>query len=231
MIMRYLFQRLPNAVLALALIGGAGFISGCGSTEESSGSSTPKAATGPASRVPALPPGVTLLSEGNVQGYWMAEGFKLKNYDSLQIKPTVFAGVERDNEVQIRAMAMRVLPEEIALKLRESNILTNIYVPGQEPKAGGKMLVLDNTITEYEQGGNVGRVFGGVFGAGQPVIKVRGILRDGEKVVFVYELRRSGESDEDKFLGGGKSSEEIQQNDIKVLARDLVQLLQRKAGF
>lgn len=231
MIMRNMFQRLPKAVLALALLGGLGLISGCGSTEENGSASTPNAATGPASRVPALPAGVTLQSEGNIQGYWMAEGFKLKSYDSLQIKPTVFAGIERDNEVEIRATAVRVVPEEIASKLRESNNFTNIYSPGQEPAAGAKLLVMENIITEYEQGGNVGRVFGGVFGAGQPVIKVRGILRDGDKVVFVYELRRSGESDEDKFLGGGKSNEEIQRNDIKVLARDLVQLLQRKAGF
>lgn len=225
-----MFQRMPKMALAVVLLGSLNFISGCGSTSEDTREAPRSSATGAASKIKPLPPEVILKSEGNVQGYWAAEDFKLKNYDSVQIEPTAFAAIERDNEGEMRAMATRAIPEQIAAKFRETSLFANVYLPGEQPKAGGSLLRLSNTITEFSQGGNVGRIFGGVFGAGQPVVKVQGRFLDGDRVVFVYELRRSSESDEDKFLGGGKSNEEIQRNDIKVLANDLVQLLRGTAG-
>ena len=45
----------------------------------------------------------------------------------------------------------------------------------------------------------------------------------------VYEIKRSGESAEARMVGEGISSEEIQRNDIRVLARDLAAFFQRNA--
>lgn len=224
MTVKHMANFVIKPVLTLALVGTLGFLSGCASTEESG--STTKAAPSSSSRIPALPAGVTLHSEGKMQGIWLAEGFKPKNYDSLEILPTTFVAVERENEVDMRTMAMRFLPEQLSAELRTANAFTNIVTPGQTPASGGKVLKLQTTIIEYEQGGAVGRIFAGPLGGGQPVIKVRGQFLEGDKPVCVFELKRSGESDEDKFLGGGKSNEEIQRNDIHVLAKDLGNFLQ-----
>ena len=44
----------------------------------------------------------------------------------------------------------------------------------------------------HEKGGGAARYWAGLYGAGQPVVKVRGLVYDGDKLVFVSEARRSG---------------------------------------
>jgi hypothetical protein len=62
---------------------------------------------------------------------------------------------------------------------------------------GGLALILglaDNTIVEYEKGGGGARFFAGIYGAGHPVIKVRGQLSDDGRPLCVDEARRTGVS-------------------------------------
>jgi hypothetical protein len=68
------------------------------------------------------------------------------------------------------------------------------------------------------------------MGGGQPVIKVRGQIYDGDKLVCVYEIKRSGASAEARFSRGTVSSEDIQREDIRILARDLAYFFKRTAN-
>jgi hypothetical protein len=141
----------------------------------------------------------------------------------------VFAAVERPNEVDIRALAMQELPDELVLHLRDTKLFATVTTNNADVKAKAKTLKLENTIIEFSKGSGAARHFGGPFGGGQPVIKVRGLIHDGDKLVCVYEIKRSGESAESRFGGEAMSSEEIQHNDIRVLARDLAAFFQRHA--
>jgi len=182
-------------------------------------------------KVPPLPEGVKLHKDRNIQGVWLADGFNFKGYQTLYLTPIVFAGVERDNEVDIRATAMQELPDELVTSFRDTKLFTTVTTKSEEVKSKAKTLKLDNTIIEFSKGSGVGRHFGGPFGAGgQPVIKVRGQIYDGDKLVCVYEIKRSGESFESRAYGEAISSEDIQRNDIRVLARDLGYFFQRTAG-
>jgi len=179
--------------------------------------------------VPPLPEGVKLHKDLNIQGVWLADGFSFKGYKTLYLTPIVFAGVERDNEVDIRAMAMQELPAELVTSLRDMKLFATVTATSDEVKSGAKTLKLDNTIIEFSKGSGAARHFGGPFGGGQPVIKVRGQIYDGDKLVCVYEIKRSGESAEARGMGEVMSSEDIQRNDIRVLARDLGYFFQRHA--
>ena len=180
--------------------------------------------------MPPLPEGVKLHRDLNIQGVWLADGFNFKGYKTLYLTPIVFAGVERDNEVDIRATAMQELPAELVTSLRDTKLFDTVTTRSEDAKAKSKTLKLDNTIIEFSKGSGVGRHFGGPFGAGgQPVIKVRGQIYDGDKLVCVYEIKRSGESFESRAYGEVINSEDIQRNDIRVLAHDLGYFFQRHA--
>jgi hypothetical protein len=169
-----------------------------------------------------------LHKDQNIQGVWLADGFNFKGYQTLYIAPTVFAAVERDNEIDIREMAMQLVPEQLATQLRDTKVFANVTTNSADMKPGTKSLKLENTIIEYSKGSAAGREFGYHIG-GQPNIKVRGQIYDGDKLVCVFEIKRSGVGAEARMSGGGMSSEEIQRNDIRVLARDVASFVRRTA--
>ena len=146
--------------------------------------------------MPPLPEGVKLHKDQNIQGVWLADGFDFKGYQTLYLTPIVFAGIERDNEVDIRAMAMQELPERAREQFRDTKLFATVTTKSEDVKSKAKTLKLDNTIIEFSKGGGAARHFGGPLGGGQPVIKVRGQIYDGDKLVCVYEIKRSGASAE-----------------------------------
>ena len=182
-------------------------------------------------KVPPLPEGVKLHKDQNIQGVWLADGFNFKGYQTLYLTPIVFAGVERDNEVDIRATAMQELPDELVTSFRDTKLFGTVTTKSEDVKSKAKTLKLDNTIIEFSKGSGVGRHFGGPFGSGgQPVIKVRGQIFDGDKLVCVYEIKRSGVLHAGRITGAAMSDEDLQREDIRVLARDLAYFFQRTAG-
>ena len=99
-------------------------------------------------------------------------------------------------------------------------------VPNVNPDgAGTRTLRLENTIVEYEKGGGGARFFAGLYGAGQPVIRVRGRVMDGDRLVFAFEARRSGDTGLSRMFGGYRSDKAIQEEDIRDLAVDLVDFM------
>ncbi len=232
---KHMFQEWIKNTVRLGLLGGlslllCGVSSSLAQTNQAAQTTQPKQKE-KKNKVPPLPEGVKLHKDLNIQGVWLADGFNFKGYQTLYLTPIVFAGVERDNEVDIRAMAMQELPAELVTSLRDTKLFDTVTTKSEDVKAKAKTLKLDNTIIEFSKGSGVARHFGGPFGAGgQPVIKVRGQIYDGDKLVCVYEIKRSGESFESRAYGEAISSEDIQRNDIRVLARDLAFFFERTAG-
>jgi hypothetical protein len=221
-----MFQRWMRVLARLGLLGALGLLMGCDST---STTQTTEAKPQPAAQTPPLPAGVTLHPDKDIQGVWVADGFDFKGYDTLYVMAPVFAAIERSNETEMRAMAMKALPEEMAARLRDTRIFNAVVVQAGDAKPGPRNLRLESTIIEYEQGGSAARVLAGVFGAGQPVIKVRGRVLDGEKVVCVFEARRSGASADSRTVGHVVSNEDIQRGDIRDLAIGLADFFKRTA--
>jgi len=224
----HMFQGWIKNTVRLGLVGGLSLLMGYASSSLAQTNQTKQKDI--KHKVPPLPEGVKLHKDLNIQGVWLADGFSFKGYQTLYLTPVVFAGVERDNEVDIRALAMQELPAELVTSLRDTKLFDTVATKSEDVKAKSKTLRLDNTIIEFSKGSGVGRHFGGPFGAGgQPVIKVRGQIYDGDKLVCVYEIKRSGESFESRAYGEAISSEDIQRNDIRVLTRDLGYFFQRHA--
>lgn len=206
------------ACLALAAV--MGLLAGCASTSTTSTAGA---------KAPPLPAGVTLHQDKDIQGVWLAPDFDFKGYDTLCIAAPVFAAIERPNETQMRAMAMRVLPEQLADYLRDTKLFATVTTRAEDIKPEARTLKMQTIITEYEKGGGGARYWAGLFGAGQPVIKVRGELRNSDKLMCVYEMKRSGESVGARMGGVWMSDEEIQRDDIRDLASDLADFFKRTA--
>jgi hypothetical protein len=220
MIGHMVFQGWRKNLIGLSALAGVSLLIGCASTSTESGAS---------SKLPPLPAGVTLHQDKDIQGVWLADGFDFKGCDTLYIAPPAFAAIERTNEVQMRAMAMRLLPQQLVEHLRDTKLFTTVTDQADVVKPDAKKLSIQSTIIEYEKGGGGARYFAGMFGGGQPVIKVRGVVTEGDKVLCVCELRRSGESAGSRMGGVFMSDEEIQRNDIRDLASDLADFVKRTA--
>jgi hypothetical protein len=119
------------------------------------------------------------------------------------------------------------LRDEIVSALRAKGVFPVVVVNAAEIKPGMRVLRLENTIIEYEKGGGGARFFAGLYGAGQPVIRVRGRMLDGDRPVFVFEARRSGDTGTARMFGGYRADKDIQQEDIRDLAVDLADFIVR----
>ncbi len=177
-----------------------------------------------------MPEGVVLTKDKDLQWVWLSPGFNFKGYDTLFISNTVFCAIERTNEVKMRAMAMASLQDQLASTARATNLFKTVVTATNDIPASGRTLTLYNTIIEYQKGGGAARYWAGIYGAGQPVIKVRGLMYDGDKLVFVYEARRSGDSGVSRMFGGFLGDDTIQHDDIRDLTSDLVAFMGRTAN-
>ena len=123
--------------------------------------------------------------------------------------------------------ARGVLRDELAKVIEAKKVFGAVVTRDADLKPGGRVLKLENTIIEYEKGGGGARWFAGLYGAGQPVITVRGRVTDGDRQVFSFETRRSGGSGRARWLGGYLSDKDIQTEDIRDLAKALVEFMAR----
>jgi len=190
---------------------------GCASTSDS-GSKPASAAT---------TSGDGYTKDKDIQRVWLAPGFDFSGYDTLYIGPAKYAAKERPNEVDMRTWAIKYLTTAYADRIGTNKLFANVTTREDDPKPGSKVLRMENTIYEYEKGGGGARYFVGLYGGGQPVIKVRGQFTDGEKTVCKYEAWRSGESAGSRLAGVFMSDQNIQQDDINDLALDMSDFMLR----
>lgn len=176
------------------------------------------------------PEGVTYHEEKDIQGVWMADGFRFNDYDTVYVaEPASNAESRSDEERKVLETAKHTLRQDLVNSLQDIHVFQRVVTSTNEIPAGAKVLVLENNIYHHEKGGGGARYFAGLYGAGQPVIKVAGKMRNGDQPLFRYDMTRSGESGGSRMVGAFMSDENIQSEDIKDLAKDLAAFVQRTA--
>ena len=189
------------------------FVAGC--------SSTPKTYT---------KDGVTYREDKDVQGVWLAEGFDFNNFDTVYVEePTSIAESRSDEERQVLAIAKRTLRQELANALSDTGVFKKVVTSTNDIPAGAKLLTVKNEIYHHEKGGGGARYWAGLYGAGQPVIKVTGQMAAQDQPQFRYLIERSGESAGARLGGVFMSDEDIQTQDVKDLAKDLAAFVNQTA--
>lgn len=196
------------------------------------------AATGCASATPAPTPtataterdGVAYRPHEHLQRVWVADGFSVQRYQTLLVlEPRTEVAKLHPDGVESLQWARGMLRDEVVKALRDKRVVSAVALSPGEVRPGTRALRMETTITEYEKGGGGARFFAGAYGAGQPVIRVRGRVSDGDRPVFAFDARRSGDSGLSRMFGGYRSDRAIQEEDIRDLAADLAEFLIRNA--
>lgn len=211
---------LAGLILAAAL-----FVAGCQTASESTNALA--AAAEPALSGSSAAPNVKLHKDKDIQGVWLAPGFNFTGYDAMFVEPTEYAAVVRDNETKERAFAISGVQAAIVSAAQANRVFPKVVAGSLE--GTGKNLRLKNTIIKFEKGGGAARYWAGLYGAGQPHVRVRGQMFDGDKLVCVYEVERSGEGGDARMFGGYMGDDSILSNDIRDLASDLADFFKRTA--
>jgi hypothetical protein len=232
-------------VLYCAMVVVATFVAGCASTNQSSTINDPpppaaaghmatkyKATDGRVIEIGKSTPAEGGLSfkDPHLDKCWLADGFNFTGYDTLYIAPTISTAKVHPDETRIHEWAKETYPVELSRYVRHHEIFTNVVTSESAIKPGARTLKLENTILEYSKGGGGARFWAGMYGAGQPVLRIQGKMTDGEKTVFSYEARRSGASAGGRMAGGYLKDEDVQAEDIRSMALDLTDFMAAIAG-
>jgi len=170
------------------------------------------------------------FKDPHLEKCWIADGFDFKGYDTLYLPPTLSTAKHQPDEEMPHQAAMEGLPAEIAVMLLPKKLFANIVTNAADIKPGAKSLKLVDTITEYSKGGGAARYFVGLYGGGQPVLRVQGVMTDGDKTVFTFQARRSGVSAGARMVGVAMKDVDIQKEDIHSLVLDLTDFMSAIAG-
>lgn len=170
------------------------------------------------------------FKEPHMDKCWIAEGFNFNGYDTLYIAPTMSAAKFHNDEGKLHDWAKETLPTEFSSYITRRGVFAHVVTKESEIKPGAKVLKLENTITEYSKGGGAGRYFAGIYGGGQPNLRVVGKMTDGDKTVFNFEARRSGASVGGRLNGGFMKDEDVQIEDIRSMSLDLSDFIAAVAG-
>jgi hypothetical protein len=175
--------------------------------------------------------GVAYRNDEHLQRVWLADGFSVKRYQTvLVLEPrTDVPKLNPDGKENLQ-WARGLLRDEVVKALRAKRVFPAIALTPSEVPPGARSLRMETTIVEYEKGGGGARFFAGAYGAGQPVIRVRGRVFDGDRPVFAFDARRSGDSGLSRAFGGYRGDRAIQEEDIRDLAVDLADFLIRNAS-
>jgi hypothetical protein len=161
---------------------------------------------------------------------WVADGFTFTGYDTLLIASIVCTAKLKDDEHDRLQFAGQQLPIKLIQFLQPKGLFTDIVMDESQIKPGARVLKFQNTIIDYSKGSGAARYFAGLYGAGQPMIRVEGKLLDGDKELFTYEARRSGTSFGARMGGASIGGEQIQAEDVHSMMLDLTDFMAAIAG-
>lgn len=162
----------------------------------------------------------------HMEKVWLANNFNFTGYDTVYVADTQSTAKFQPDEAMPHDAAKRGLQQQLVDALKAKKLFANVVTREADIPAGAKALKLENTIIEYSKGGGAARYFVGLYGGGQPVLKVSGKLSDGGKPVFSYEARRSGVSAGARMIGAFKSDVDIQSEDIASMVKDLTDFME-----
>lgn len=238
-------QALNRILRTVTLCAAATWLAGCASTSQTS---APAAAANPsaghfATKYKAddgrtieigkstAAEGGWLFKEPHMDKCWLADGFTFAGFDTLYIAPTAStAKLHNDAETRPHELAKENMPKELERVLRSRGIFANIVLREADLKPEAKVLKLENTIVDYAKGGGAARYFAGLYGAGQPVLRVQGKMTGTDKTLFSYEARRSGVSAGARMTGVFMKDEDIQLEDIRSMSLDIADFISAVAG-
>lgn len=215
------------------------FITGCATTDSTSAgaSSSPYPVRYDANDGRTISIGRSVAADGgwtfkepHLEKCWIANDFNFTGYDTLYIAPTLSTAKFHDDEIALHEATKEKLPVELKRQIEARAIFTNVVTQESEIAPGARVLKLENTITEYSKGGGAARYWAGLYGAGQPVLRVEGKMTTDGKTVFTFEGRRSGVSGGSRMLGGFLKDEDIQIQDIRSMTLDLTDFMAAIAG-
>ena len=161
---------------------------------------------------------------------WIADGFTFSGYDTLLIVPTTSTAKIQDDEKERLQLAKDTIPSKLVYFLTPKGMFTNIVTRESELKPGARVLKFENSIVEYSKGSRAARYFAGLYGAGQPMLRVEGKLTEGDKPLFTYEGRRSGTSAGARMAGVFASGDDIQTEDVHSMMLDLTDFMAAIGG-
>jgi hypothetical protein len=226
-------------LLLAACVVTVSFITGCATTESSTSgaSSSPYPARYKATDGRTISIGRSVAADGgwsfkepHLEKCWIADGFNFTDYDTLYIAPTLSTAKFHDDEIGLHEVTKEKLPVELKRQIEARSIFTHVVTQESEIAPGARVLKLENTITEYSKGGGAARFWAGLYGAGQPVLRVEGKMTEGSKPVFTFQIRRSGVSGGARMFGGTMTDEDIQTEDIRSMTLDLTDFMAAIAG-
>jgi hypothetical protein len=173
--------------------------------------------------------GGTFYKNPHMENVWLADGFNFSGYDTVYVADTQSTAHFQADEAEPHEIAKKGLQRKTADALDARKVFAKVVTREADIPAGAKVLKLENTIIEYSKGGGGARYFVGLYGGGQPVLKVRGKMNDGAKPVFSYEARRSGVSAGARLAGAFKTDVDIQAEDIDSMVKDLTDFIEQTA--
>jgi len=170
------------------------------------------------------------FKEPHLDKCWIADGFNFTGYDAIYIAPTVSTAKIHDDETATQELAKENLVIELKRSLSAKGFFPKVVTEESAIPANGRVLRLENTIVAYTKGGGAARFWVGLYGGGQPMVRVHGILTDAGKTVFEFEGTRSGVSAAARMDGAVMKDEDIQLGDIQSLVLDLTDFMAAIAG-
>ncbi len=232
-----------KALVILTCSAALGFLSGCATSSKATSDGTTSSAPGhfPAKYKADDNRTISIgnssagnggwnFKEPHLEKCWIADGFNFSGYDTLYILPTVSTAKFQPDEERPHELAKENLVIELNRLLTAKGIFANVVTRESDIKPGARLLRLENTIVEYAKGGGAARYFVGLYGGGQPKLRILGKMTDGDKTVFTYEGRRSGVSAGARMTGAFMKDEDIQLEDIRSLTLDLSDFMAAVAG-
>ena len=175
--------------------------------------------------------GGTNYKNPHLDKVWLAEGFNFNGYDTIYFAPTLSTAKFKNDEQRVHDLAKENLTVELARMFTSRKLFDKVVTRQADIKPDAKLLKVENTIVEYAKGGGAARYFAGLYGGGQPVLRVQGKMTDGDKTLFSFEARRSGVSAGARMSGAFMKDEDIQLDDIRSMVLDLtdfVEIIARK---
>jgi hypothetical protein len=227
----------PRLIATVASLAAALVIAGCASTggESSTGSGAQPSSKFKLADGRTVDIGKSSPAEGganyknpHLEKCWLADGFDFNGYDTLYIAPVLSTAKfhqENPEEVKVRDLAKENLVAELTRKINAKKIFNNVVTRESDLKPDVKSLKLESTITEFTKGGGAARYFVGLYGGGQPVLRVQGKMTGADKPLFTFEARRSGVSAGARMSGVFMKDEDIQMEDIRSMVLDLTDFM------
>ena len=174
------------------------------------------------------PDGIAYRDDPDLQRVWLAEGFQFRGVQVFHVEdPRADVPNVNPDGVENLTWARTLFRDEVVTALRATTLFPLVTVQAADATTASRVLRLQTTIIEYEKGGGGARFFAGLYGAGQPVIRVRGRVIEGDRTVFGFDARRSGDTGVSRLFGGYRSDKAIQEEDIRDLAQDLAAFIAR----